>query len=233
MSEDLNALPRFQSVVFDVDSTVSELEGIDWLAKRRSFDVALECAGLTSLAMNGALPLEAVYARRLAAIKPTREDLDALAHAYRFALQPHARVVIDALRRAKVEVHLLSGGLRDAIGPLAETLGIRPSRVHAVTLEPDEHGHFVRLHGVQPLATQGGKPLVLSQLLSASMLKRPVVMIGDGSTDAATRGIVDQFIAYTGVARRESVVAVADAEAVDFLSLLPLLFHLPPNWSHA
>jgi phosphoserine phosphatase len=223
---------RFKSVVFDVDSTVSELEGIDWLAMQRGPDVARECAALTAQAMNGALPLEAIYERRLAAIKPTREDIEALAHAYRFSLQPDARLVITALRRAKVEVHLLSGGLRDALVPLAETLGIRPSRVHAVILEPDELGHFVRLHGAQPLATQRGKPLVLSQLLSASALKRPVVMIGDGSTDAATRGVVDHFIAYTGVARRESVVSVADAEASDFLSLLPLLLHLPPSPSH-
>ena len=233
MSEHLNALPCFQSVVFDVDSTVSELEGIDWLARQRGADVARECAALTAQAMNGILPLEAVYERRLATIRPTREDIDALAHAYQHSLQPNARLVIDTLRRAKVQVHLLSGGLRDALVPLAETLAIRPSRVHAVTLEADEDGHFVRLQGVQPLATQGGKPLVLSQLLSASALQRPVVMIGDGSTDAATRGVVDQFIAYTGVARRESVIAVADAEAPDFLSLLPLLFHLPPNWSHA
>jgi hypothetical protein len=50
-------------------------------------------------------------------------------------------------------------------------------------------------------------------------------MIGDGSTDAAVRGVVTEFIAYTGVARRENVVAVADAEADSFAALYPLLFY--------
>lgn len=55
-------------------------------------------------------------------------------------------------------------------------------------------------------------------------LRTPTVMVGDGSTDAAVRGVVDSFIAYTGVARREKVVAVADAEANSFAALRPLLF---------
>jgi hypothetical protein len=38
------------------------------------------------------------------------------------------------------------------------------------------------------------------------------------------RGVVDAFIAYTGVARREKVVAVADHEAASFEALHPLLF---------
>jgi hypothetical protein len=54
-------------------------------------------------------------------------------------------------------------------------------------------------------------------------LRAPVAMVGDGSTDAAVRGVVDRFFAYTGVARREKVVAVADAEAESFAALRPLL----------
>jgi phosphoserine phosphatase len=38
------------------------------------------------------------------------------------------------------------------------------------------------------------------------------------------RGVVDNFYAYTGVARREKVVAVADAEAKSFEELRGLLF---------
>jgi hypothetical protein len=49
-------------------------------------------------------------------------------------------------------------------------------------------------------------------------------MVGDGSTDAAVRGVVDNFFAYTGVARRENVVRVADAEAKSFEELRGLLF---------
>ena len=107
-----------------------------------------------------------------------------------------------------------------ALLPLARDLGVPASRVHAVSLLADESGRLVALHGAQPLATQHGKAKVLNDLA----LPRPSVMVGDGATDAAARGVVDSFIAYTGVARRPAVVHLADAEASDFASLYDLLF---------
>lgn len=216
--------PRFRSVVFDVDSTVAGIEGVDWLAMQCGDAVSRECAALTARAMAGEIPLESVYERRLQIIAPQHVQIEALATAYADAVQPGAPEVIAGLRDAGVSVHLLSGGLRDALLPLAAELGIDASHVHAVDLDEDERGYLTRLRGEQPLATQRGKPLVLSRLA----LDRPVVMIGDGSTDAATRGVVDAFFAYTGVARREAVVAVADAEVRSFLDLLPLLYEVSP-----
>lgn len=214
---------RFASVVFDVDSTLSAIEGIDWLAEHRGHAVAHECAALTAQAMSGDVAIEEVYLKRLRAIAPTATELGALAEAYLNTIQPGAPEVIAALHDAEVEVHLVSGGLHDAIIPMAFELGIPVHRVHAVHIAPDANGKLVELDGMQPLATQRGKPLVVSRL----GLARPSVMIGDGATDAAARGVVDEFIAYTGVARRDAVVAVADAEASDFLSLHRLLFVAP------
>ena len=210
----------FASVVFDVDSTLAALEGIDWLAALRSEAVASACADLTARAMAGEIPLEEVYELRLRAISPTVAEIAALGEAYRHAVQPGAAGLIDALRAAGCEIHMLSGGLRSALLPLARDLGVAPNRVHAVSLVANELGHLVSLDGTQPLATQQGKPLVLSTL----KLPRPSVMIGDGATDAAARGVVDSFIAYTGVARRPAVVELADAEASDFAALHDLLF---------
>lgn len=212
--------PLFATVVFDVDSTLAAIEGIDWLAELRGPDVARACADLTARAMDGLVPIESVYLERLRAIAPTDAELHALADAYCNAVQPNAAQTISALHGAGVVVHLVSGGLRAAILPLARQLGIAADHVHAVTLAANANGQWLELDGDQPLATQRGKPLVLSQLTMA----RPAVMIGDGATDAAARGVVDQFIAYTGVVRRGPVVAAADAEATDFLCLYSLLF---------
>lgn len=216
--------PRFKTVIFDVDSTLCALEGIDWLAERRGSEIAAESAQLTAQAMAGDIPIEAVYTRRLARIRPTAGELIGLSEAYQNALQPDAAALIATLHRASCEVHLLSGGLRIAIVPIALQLGIPTERLHAVSLARDNDGSFSLLDGDQPLATQQGKPLVVQRL----GLRRRIVMIGDGSTDAAVRGVVDEFVAYTGVARRENVVAVADAEATSFAALYPLLF-LPDN----
>jgi HAD superfamily phosphoserine phosphatase-like hydrolase len=212
--------PRFKTVVFDVDSTLANIEGIDWLAALRTPDIAAECVALTDRAMNGELPIDAVYTQRLERIRPTAGELLSLADAYNKALQPGAADLIARLHSYRVHVHLLSGGLRPSIMPLALRLGVQGHRVHAVSLTRDADGTFSKLDGEQPLATQRGKPLVVQQLA----LRKPVAMVGDGSTDAAVRGVVDEFIAYTGVARRESVVKVADHEAKTFYELDDLLF---------
>lgn len=212
--------PRFKTVVFDVDSTLAAIEGIDWLAQLRGPEVAAESAALTEQAMNGELPIDAVYTRRLERIRPTAGELLSLADAYNKAMQPGVVELINALHSARVHVHLLSGGLRPSIMPMAIRLGIQGHRVHAVSLARDVDGTFSKLDGDQPLATQRGKPLVVQQLA----LRKPIAMIGDGSTDAAVRGVVDEFIAYTGVARREAVVKVADHEAKSFQELDDLLF---------
>ena len=47
-------------------------------------------------------------------------------------------------------------------------------------------------------------------------LPRPILALGDGSTDAALRPVVESFVAFTGIARRELVVAAADRELRSF-----------------
>lgn len=214
--------PRYGCVVFDVDSTLTSIEGIDWLAARREPLVASEIRVMTERAMAGSIPLEEVYGQRLDRIKPTRADIRELSQAYIDAVQPGARALCEELDEAGCTVLLLSGGIRQAIMPLAKYLGIPSDSVHAVEIAFDDDGVCIGMRGPQALSTQSGKPSVLHGLRGE--LERPLVMIGDGSTDAAVRGVSDAFIAYTGVTRREGVVAVADAEASDFAALHPLLF---------
>jgi len=114
---------RYASVVLDVDSTVSGIEGIDWLARRRG-DVAVDIARLTADAMRGAIPLEAVYGRRLALIRPTRAEIEELSKAYIAGIAPDCPATIALLRRAGIRLALVSGGIRQAILPLARHLDI-------------------------------------------------------------------------------------------------------------
>lgn len=215
---------RFATVIFDVDSTLVTLEGIDWLAARRGAAVADMCASLTARSMAGELPIEAVYEQRLLAIAPTRVEMDALAQAYCEALQPGAIELVQALQRAGTQVYMVSGGIRDALVPLAALLNIPPSHLHAVQLTANSAGEFVALSGQQPLATHTGKPEVIQSL----HVPRPAVMIGDGATDAAARTVTDCFIAFTGVVQRDAVVERADLVANNFAELSSLLFGSHP-----
>ena len=63
----------FDVICFDCDSTLSKIEGIDELARRVC--LGEEMSKLTEAAMNGELPLEAVYERRLIMIDLIRRVL--------------------------------------------------------------------------------------------------------------------------------------------------------------
>src|SRR5215210_6885983 len=107
--------PSYGSVVFDCDSTLSEIEGIDELAGARRVEVER----LTQAAMLGEIPLEAVYGRRLEIIRPTRAQIDALAQRYIEGLVPDAHSVVTALQAAGVVVRVMSGGLLPAVVAVA------------------------------------------------------------------------------------------------------------------
>jgi HAD superfamily phosphoserine phosphatase-like hydrolase len=210
---------RFASIILDVDSTLTSVEGIAWLATRRGREVTDAVDAMTNDAMTGALPLDAVYAKRLSLVRPSRSDLAALAGAYSTGLVPGARDAIRTLRAAGVHIALVSGGIREAILPFAAELGFPAGDVHAVELHFTPDGAFAGFDAATPLACAGGKPRVARTL----GLRGPVLAVGDGSTDAELKPCVDAFAAFTGVARRESVVAVADYVITQFAELPALV----------
>ena len=67
----------FRTFLFDCDSTLSKVEGVDQLAGGRA-----DVAGLTKAAMDGVVPLDQVYARRLELVRPSRADLDRIGRKY-------------------------------------------------------------------------------------------------------------------------------------------------------
>ena len=176
--------------------------------------------------MAGELPLDAVYGERLARVRPGRADCAALAEAYQAALAPGAGAALGRLRAAGVRVALASGGIRQAILPLARLLGVAPGDVHAVDVVFDPGGNYFAYDAGSPLATQGGKGEVARRVLGAwGVAARPALGCGDGSTDVALRGAgaCDALAAFTGFARREAVVAAANHVVSDFDALAALV----------
>ena len=84
---------RFSTVVFDVDSTLSGVEGIDWLAERRGAVTAAVVRQLTQRAMNGDVALEEAYAQRMELVAPTLAEVHALADCYLANVAPGALLV--------------------------------------------------------------------------------------------------------------------------------------------
>ena len=212
-------MPRFRAVILDADSTLSGLEGIDWLAGQRGPEVAQASEAATRRAMDGTVPLEAVYAQRLAMIRPTRAEMATLADVYVRAMAEGAVECVRALHAAQVRVVIVSGGLREALLPMAAVLGVSGADVHAVSVRYDASGAIEALDGVQLLAMSGGKPTVVRALA----LPAPVLAVGDGMTDADIRPVVAAFAAFTGFVKRDAVVAAADHVLDSFDALARLV----------
>ena len=209
----------FASVILDVDSTLCGVEGIDWLAERRGGETSARVVELTDRAMRGDIALDAVYGERLALVRPSRDEVAALADAYAASLAPQAAYTILRMRAAGKRIVLVSGGLREAILPIAERLGIPARDVYAVSVRFDADGAYAGFDTKSPLATATGKRVVAESLA----LPRRIIGVGDGATDLAMRPAVDVFAAYIGFARRESVVNSADVVVSSFDQLMELV----------
>jgi len=210
---------RYKSVALDVDSTLSGIEGIDWLATLRDKATAQRIADATMQAMRGELPLEDLYGHRIHTVSPTRDELTRLTDAYHAALAPRAREEIDKWRSAGVHVVLVSGGLRAAIAPFALDLGFEDQHVNALDVEFDEEGRFIAFDKSSPLHTSIGKKRILEQL----RLPRPILAVGDGITDVAMKEVADTFVAFTGFAARQSVIDQADFVVESFEQLTEII----------
>jgi len=217
-----DAPPPYRTCLFDCDSTLSAIEGIDELAG----PWRLEIEQLTRRAMSGELPLESVYGLRLERIRPRREAVEALGARYVERLVPGARELCAALRFLGKRVGIVSGGLAPAVLTLGRALGLEARDVFAVGVDFAPDGSYAGFDARSPLARSGGK----REFVAARAREQdsaPIVLVGDGMSDleAAQDGALARFVAYGGVVKRPEVFALAraTAEGRDLACLLPLL----------
>jgi phosphoserine phosphatase len=213
--------PPYGTVVFDCDSTLSEIEGIEELAREHRDEVAR----LTARAMDGELPLEEAYGARLDLIRPNREAVLAVADLYLRRAVPGARALVGALRALEKRVVVVSGGLLPAVLPFARALGVEgEDSVHAVDVRFDGSGAYLDFDRDSPLARSGGKVPVLRSIVAREGAGR-VAFIGDGATDLEAAGEVDRFVAFGGVAPRAAVLEAARVRVLeaDLAALAPHL----------
>lgn len=207
---------KYGTVVFDCDSTLSTLEGIEEIAR----DHRAIIQTLTEEAMRGAIPLEEVYGRRLELVRPPRGRVLALGMRYIDTLVPDAREAIQALHGEGVHVRIMSGGLKPAVLMLAASLGIEDSAVDAVDVYFDDDGAYAGFDAGSPLAASGGKRRIVESW--GHEVPRPIMLVGDGATDQEAQPAVDAFVAFAGVAFRPTVVRATNLVIRD-LSLAPIV----------
>ncbi len=213
---------RFAAVAFDCDSTLSTIEGIDELARRAGCFSQIE--PLTAMAMDGRLTIDQVYGRRMDIVRPDHAALDWLAEVYIATMTLGADAAIATLQAAGVAVHIVSGGLRPAILPLAARLGIAEENVHAVGVTLTADGAYVDYDHASPLTLPDGKAMICRDLMTRY---DSLALVGDGVTDVAAKAAGAFVIGYGGVVARDAVRVAADAFVTDaaLTAVLPILLN--------
>ncbi|MHC4959132.1 MAG: HAD-IB family phosphatase [Planctomycetota bacterium] len=193
-------------VLFDFDSTLIDCESLDEMLSELLQDRPDDAARVrefTDAGMEGRIPFGVALAERLAIAKPT------LAQVTEFGTRAigHLTPGIDEVVRGLGDsAWIVSGGLEDALLPVAGHLGIPRERVLGTEVAWAPDGTLASAIGVE-------KPARVA--LAASDWPHPRVAIGDGMSDYALfeRGVVDHFIAFTQHVRRDPVVATGAREA--------------------
>jgi len=207
-------------LLFDCDSTLSAIEGIDELGRLRGPEVFKAVEDMTTQAMDGSTPMESIFAKRLDMIKPTLKELESIGQKYIQQVEPTAVDTIKKLKAAGWTVIIVSGGFTQAIRPLAQYLGIE--RVEAVELRFNADGSYAGYVESCPTAKSKGKNVVVLKLRDEFKAYQ-MILVGDGASDLEVKGDVDKMIGFGRYTARPKVKAGADAFITSLDQLIALL----------
>ena len=221
--------PVYRHVIFDCDSTLTGIEGIDELASHP--DTRQRVADLTRSAMDGKVNLETVYGERLEILQPTRGAVRALRSRYQKHVVKDAAALIQALQVLGHEVYIVSGGLFDPVREFGMRLGVAPEHIRAVEVEYDtlsrnwwqgqgpwREAYLAVQHSA--LTESDGKARVIRELLQNQTGRS--LLVGDGVSDLLASREVDLFAGFGGVIRRERVASESNV-FIQSQSIAPVL----------
>jgi D-3-phosphoglycerate dehydrogenase len=233
-----DAAPLLPYLVFDFDSTFTQVEGLDELA-----DIALagqpdraervaQIKALTDRGMAGEIGFQESLAQRLALLGASRRHLAPLVAHLQTKVSASIRRNAEFFRTHADRIYVVSSGFREFIEPVVAEFGIGPSHVLANTFTFDAEGNITGCDPANVLSRDGGK---IRQLVLLD-LDGPVYVLGDGYTDYQIReaGLAHRFYAYTENVSRPSVVAHADEVLPTFDEFLyqlklPMTLSYPKN----
>lgn len=207
---------KYEIVIFDCDSTLAKIEGINELARVKG--KAKEVLLLTRKAMNGELKFEEVLLQRLELIRPCQKDLEWLGQKYLKNAVKGAKEVISQLRQAGVQTYLVTGAYGQAVSLFAQDLGFPKENVFAIDLKFDREGNYAGYDEKNPLTQKNGKRKIVQEIAG----RGKTVFVGDGANDLEVKEAVDLFVGFGGVVVRPIVKENADVFITE-KTLLPIL----------
>ena len=203
----------------DWDSTLTTIEGIDFLASMNGVGTQVQSITQKCMAKTGLS--KADYSKRLDLIKPGKAQIEQLALGYITHLTPGVRDTIQLLHSIGKKIYILSGGIKSAIMPLAEELGIAPAHVLAVDLYFNDAGQYEGFNELSDLIQPHGKNRQIEKVLKANERS---LLCGDGFSDWEAKTAVTRFVGYAGVSPKAWVQEHSEfyINHINIVSLLAL-----------
>lgn len=207
---DINLLPEdfvpanARLLISDMDSTLINIECVDEIAD--FVGVKAQVAAITTAAMRGEMDFETSLQKRVALLKGL--DASALQHVYdeRLQLSPGAEALIDGLRKADVQIALVSGGFTFFTERLQKRLGLDFTLANRLEVEGGRITGQVNGSIVGAEAKAAFLVEVCDQL---GIRPRQAIAVGDGANDLKMLNLAGLSVAFRGKPAVQAAAHVA------------------------
>ncbi len=187
---------KFRNIIFDCDSTLTTIEGLDEIARRKGMLEQVEV--ITQQGMDGEISYKISFQKRwLEIVRPTKEDLQWLGEFYIKNLTPGVAEVIARLKSEEINIFILSHVPELSIKILADYLDLPKENVFAVRIEFNQDSVMSVPEAFLEII-DNFKDRITREICTDG----PTVMVGDGMTDYEAGKYADLFIGFGGVAIR-------------------------------
>ncbi len=215
-----------RNFVFDFDSTLTSVEGLDVLAEislknnPERDEVVKKIQEITDLGIDGDISFTDSLSRRIALLKANKSQLGELIDFLKTKLSDSVKANQQFFEKYRDQIYVISCGFKEFIEPVVADLGIAPERVFANTFKYDQNGTIIGFDEANPLSQHNGKVNCLKE----SGIDGEIQIIGDGYSDYVMRreGVADKFFAYTENVSRKKATDNADhvvASLDEFISI--------------
>lgn len=175
-TEDVFRRPK-RMIVFDVDSTLIDVEIIDKLAEAAG--VGEKVREITTKAMSGEIDFKQALKERARLLKGLSvETLEAVANS--LEIMPSAEELISTLKTLGYKIALISGGFTYFVDKIKEKLGIDYAFANKLVIKEG------RLTGEveEPIIDERRKGELIQELAKKeNLLREEIVAVGDGAND--------------------------------------------------
>ena len=185
------SLKDFKLVVFDMDSTLINIECIDELADFAGRKA--EVSAITEAAMRGELDYRESLKKRVAILEGLNAQVLARVFSERLLLNPGARELLEALQAANIHTALLSGGFTYFTERLRIELGLDFATSNELEIVS---GKLTGKVGGEIVDARAKADMLLSLSNEFGLTQDQVMAVGDGANDLLMMAAAGTSVAY-------------------------------------